>query len=273
MATKNNWFTTNLSERSPENLCNFDVIIKPYEFETGIFLDNAKRVAKELSDIHGRLYLGYSGGLDSEFVLKTFHEQGLPITPILIDTPFNQLELAWAYNYCKENNIKPEILSYSKNEIIDKLKEKTIDKGFYSLLGGLPLIICDEVNKLGAKSITGYGEPFTTIPGKQPNHKISTRLEFAEWDYYLDVYDNSHVSGFFTYDLGLFHSLIQQISYGVSTQSAKYNLYQVTPRQKMFWQEEFYVIFREMRLQFDMEHNHYIQKRDLIREINKYKKD
>ena len=101
VATENNWFTTNLKNRSLENLCDFQVNIQPYIFKKGIFKEEAKRVAHELVESFDNLYIAYSGGLDSEFVLKIFYEEGLPITPILVDTPFNQYELGWAYNYCK----------------------------------------------------------------------------------------------------------------------------------------------------------------------------
>lgn len=247
MASKNNWFTTNLNDRSIQNLCPFEIKIQPYDFKVGVFKEEAKRVAIELMEKYDNLYVAYSGGLDSEFVLKTFHENQLHITPILIDTPFNKEETSWAYNYCKNSNIKFELLTYSKNEIIDKLKEKTVDVGRFSLLGGIPLVICDEVNKVNGKLLTGYGDPFVNIPGQQPDFPISEELAFSEWDYYLDSYDESHPSGFLTYDIGLFYSLIQQIKQDCSTQSAKYNIYELTSRRKMYWSDEFYKIFRELK--------------------------
>ena len=268
--TKNDWLTTNLSERTNINLCSFSVSIRPYKFTTGIFKEEAKRVARDLCDTFDNLYIAYSGGLDSEFVLKTFHENGLPITPILVDTPYNQFELEWAYNYCKQINVKPEILTYTQNEIVDKLKIKTVDRGWFSLLGGVPLILCDELNKVNGKLLTGYGEPFTTIPGFQPEHPISEKLEFCEWDYYIDSYDPSHPSGFFSYDLGLFYSLVEQIRYDCSTQSAKYLLYELPSRMKMFWKEEFYAIFRELKPELNP--HYFIQKPDLFETLKPYKK-
>jgi hypothetical protein len=268
--TKNNWFTTNINNRTPTNICDFKITINPYKFELSDFHLNATRVAYELTDSYNKLYIGYSGGLDSEYVLKTFHKQNLPITPIIIDTPYNKFENKWAFNYCKEINVKPEVLTFTENEIVDKLKEKTIDRGFYSLLGGLPLILCDEVNKIGGSLLTGYGDPFTVIPGHQSYSPISTKLEFSEWDYYLDAYDSSHPSGFFTYDLGLLYSLINQINYSCHAQKAKYILYQLPERIKMFWKKEFYTIFREMKTKIDVQYNYYIEKSVLSKDLNKY---
>jgi hypothetical protein len=91
--------------------------------------------------------------------------------------------------------------------------------------------------------------------GIQPTTPISTTLCFSEWDYYLDSYDVSHPSGFFTYDIGLFHSLIQEIDYSQIIQHAKSKLYGLEYRPKMFWADEFYALFREIMLdihQFDI---------------------
>lgn len=271
MTTKNNWFTTNLKDRTSENLCAFDVTLNPYEFVKGNFYEMCNKQARELYDQHDKLYLAYSGGIDSEFVLKVFADLKLDITPVIVMTPYNEMESSYALKFCKDRQITPEIVNYTANEIVDKLKEKSIDKGYFSLLGGLPLLVCDLVNQTGGKLLTGYGEPFTTIPGLQPDHPISERLEMSEWDYYLDTYDSSHPSGFFTYSLEVYYSLINQIRYDVSTQKAKYLLYQVKPRMKMFWKEEFYAIFREMKKNVD--YNYYIQKKDLFKQLDSYTKE
>ena len=190
--TKNNWFSTNLKDRTPTNFCDFEIQMFPYEFNHDSFINQAKRVAHELAEKHDNLYVCYSGGLDSEFVLKTFYEEGLPITPVLIYTPYNQFESEWAYNFCKEKGIKPEVLSFSKNEIIDRLKQKTIDRNLFSLLGGLPLIVCDEVNKQSGKIITGYGDPFAVQAGNIKDEMIQNRLQFCV-DIMKEVLDVSFV--------------------------------------------------------------------------------
>lgn len=268
MTTNNNWFTTNLKDRTRENLCKLDITITPYEFVKGDFYEMCNKQAQELSEHHNKLYLAYSGGLDSEFVLQVFNNLKLDITPVIVITPFNETESQYALTYCKERSIVPEIVHYTKNDIIDKLKQKSIDRGYFSLLGGLPLVICDLVNQTGGKLITGYGDPFSITPGLQPIHPISERLEMSEWDYYLDTYDNSHPSGFFTYSLEVFYSLLNQIKYDIPTQMAKYKLYQLTPRKKMYWEEEFYAIFRDIKI--DVEYNYCIHKKELFRQLDSY---
>jgi hypothetical protein len=268
--TKHNWFTTTLPWRTAEHLNDFNPIIAPYEFTPGSFYENCDRLALELADKHDKLYLCYSGGIDSEFVLKVFNDLKLPITPLIMSTPFNTRESEYAFKFCENNSIKPEVVEYSKNDIIDQLNAKTCSKGLFSLLGGLPMIACDMVNQVGGKLLTGYGEPFTTLPGIQPMHRISTNLEFCEWDYYLDAYDSSHPSGFFTYDLAVMHSLISEISYDIPTQIAKYNIYRVEPRIKMFWDTEFYQVFRELKNPNIKKYDHFIEKQVLLDSLKDY---
>jgi hypothetical protein len=271
MATKNNWFTTNLKDRTKENLCAFNITLTPYEFTRGNFYEMCNNQATELYEHHDKLYLSYSGGLDSEFVLKVFNDLKLDITPVIVMTPYNDIETQYALKFCKERSIIPEIVSYTETEIVDRLKEKSIDRGYFSLLGGLPLIICDLVNQAGGKLLTGYGDPFTITPGLQPTHPISEKLEMSEWDYYLDTYDSNHPSGFFTHSLEVFYSLLNQIRYDIPTQVAKYSLYRLTPRMKMYWKDEFYAIFREMKRDFD--YNYYIQKTELFNQLDSYTKE
>lgn len=268
MATKNNWFTTNLKDRSANNLCDFEVNIRPYNFTKTTFNEAANRVANELVECYDDLYLTYSGGIDSEFVLKTFYELKLPITPIIVLTPYNIMESRYALDYCRERKIRYEVLTYTKEELLPKLYDKTCKRGWFSLLGGLPLIVCDEVNNVGGKLVTGYGEPFATTREIDTN-PLETNLELCEWDFYLDAYDSTHPSGFFTYDLGLFQSLVNSIQYGKPTQQAKYELYGLKSRPKMFWDQEFYEIFSSVKCSVD-KFDSFIKKDNFDDLVDKY---
>ena len=53
--TKNNWFLTNLKDRTPTNFCDFEIHISPYEFNHDSFTNQAKRVAHELAEKHDKL--------------------------------------------------------------------------------------------------------------------------------------------------------------------------------------------------------------------------
>lgn len=240
-----NWITTNLDQRTKDNLCDLDINFNLQPFIKDTFANNSARVAKSIYERFDNLYLTYSGGIDSEYVLKVFKTLNLHITPIIMVTPYNQEESEYAFKFCKDNSITPEVVTYEKYDILEKLYNKTCKTGLFSMLGGLPLVACDLVNQVGGKLLTGYGEPFLT-PTRTDSEILSTNLEICEWDYYLNVYDNSHPAGFFSYDIGLFYSLVNEISYKTTTQKAKYELYELAPRNKMPWDPEFYAIFSQL---------------------------
>lgn len=266
--TKNNWFQTNLGDRK-NGLCDFEIKINPYKFKAETFRESCDRLAKELSEKHNKLYVSYSGGLDSEFVLKTFIDLKLPITPILVSTSFNQQELSYAINFCKENNMTPEIIEFSNEDLIKRLQDKTHKRNMFALLGGLPLIICDYINDKGGKLVTGYGEPFwTTRKGFNVDLK---NLELCEWDYYLNDYDETHPAGFFVYDIGVFYSLIKEVDYTKNFNDAKIKLYNLKPRDKMFWNQN----FQDLAWQLNKNnkpnvYSHHIHKDDLIKLLEEY---
>jgi hypothetical protein len=258
MSTKHNWFTTNLEKRQEDKSIKFDISISPYKCEIDTFYNNAKRVALEMSNSFSSLYLSYSGGLDSEFVLNTFVENDLKITPIIVSTPYNKREYEYALHFCYEKKIKPVLLKYNEVDIIEQLYKRTIRRGLYSLQGGVPLIACDYANANNGNLITGCGEPFPSS-----GDVMSSDIIFNEWDFYLDSYDNTHMSGFFNYDISLFHSLINLNHNEDDVQSAKSKIYNLRLRPKMKWDISFgYIQARCHSITSDVldKNNNYIEK-------------
>ena len=245
------WFETNLKKRV-DGLCDFDFEITPYEFTPKSFLESCREQALTLSKKYDKLYVTYSGGLDSELVLKVFHEQNLSIIPILVETPYNQEEANWAKNFCDERNIQLEILSYTSNQFIDELKKRTIDIGLPILLGGLPNIVADYVKDRGGYLLTGYGDPFS------PNRNAP--LEFSEWDYYLNAYDDYHPGAFFNYSLEVLYSMVKDMDYTVDLQTAKSKLYGLYLRHKAQWLPEYHDIQRQLTPRHGIQIRKYIDK-------------
>jgi hypothetical protein len=201
MSTKNNWFIPDIKNNK------FKVLLEPYKFKHTSFLEACKLQAVELANAYDNLFIAYSGGLDSELVLKIFNDLNLKITPILVETPFNIEETKWSKEYCKDNNLNLEIINLPGKEFIERL----VDKNQNLLLSGLPLIIADYIKEKNGKLITGCGDPF------DDKSKVFTNLKFTEWDYYLDGYDSSHPSAFFNYSLEVFYSLLFAKSYFFGT--------------------------------------------------------
>ena len=68
------------------------------------------------------LYLCYSGGLDSEYVLNVFLQLGMNIQPVIMNTQYNHPETKYAFKLCNEKNIKPIIIDLDYDKFIESGK-------------------------------------------------------------------------------------------------------------------------------------------------------
>lgn len=235
MTAKNNWITTSLSRRSPQNLCDFTVTINPYPFEDRSFRENSVRVAKELCDLHKKIFVLYSGGLDSEYVASVFLNNKLPFTPLIITTPFNTEEIRRVVDFIlRGGGVMPYFLKYGP-EFLPRLKEISYAKGYQlSILSILP-DICDLVSDMGGCLVLGTGEAANHAPeGDDPF------VVFGEYEFFVDHHPGNHVGSFYTYDLALHYSYAKEIDTQADLQTAKHQLYGVPNRPKSYWNVEYY---------------------------------
>jgi len=116
MATKNNWLKTNIAERLTNPAADFKVWhnveeVRNDDWETALF-----DTVTDFSWISKKLYVPLSGGMDSEFVFESLKH--LYPTPIIVDTPCNKLESAYAFHYCRKNNLKPVVIEKTETEML-----------------------------------------------------------------------------------------------------------------------------------------------------------
>lgn len=78
-------------------------------------------VAEEVyQNKQGKLYLMYSGGVDSEYVLNLFLSLGIDITPVIIKlTPYyNEHDVKYAFEFCESKNLKPIIIDLDFDQFV-----------------------------------------------------------------------------------------------------------------------------------------------------------
>lgn len=68
------------------------------------------------------LYLCYSGGLDSEYVLNVFLQLGMNIQPVIMRTQYNHPETKYAFKLCDEKNINPIVIDLDYDKFIESGK-------------------------------------------------------------------------------------------------------------------------------------------------------
>jgi len=97
----------------------FDRTTRP----TQSFYEETVKVAEIVwSQKQGNLFLCYSGGLDSEYVLSVFKSLGMPITPVIMRTQYNQHDTVHAYKFCEEHNIKPITINLDFDNFVESGK-------------------------------------------------------------------------------------------------------------------------------------------------------
>jgi hypothetical protein len=243
---KNNWLSHNLKKRTAHNKIPFDVEFNFYPFKVESFEVETKKLCQEIYDMYGKnLYLAFSGGSDSEFILKNFIELGIPITPVIVSCPYNQEDIKAGLSYCKKHDLKPEILNYGE-EFLDLALEKIYNNGFFSLIGSTPLFVYDEVSRVGGKVINGQGEP-APITIKNKETKFGSAIILYEFEYYLDCYaKDEQPASFFVHKQEVFYTYIKEIDRTLTVEEAKCKLYKIENRKKTYWSDEIYVIMEKI---------------------------
>lgn len=77
------------------------------------------RAAGEIYDTYKDLYLGLSGGADSEYVASCLYRNGIPFTPVILQYNFSGLagskdqeyESWYAKQWCKKHNVEPLLVN------------------------------------------------------------------------------------------------------------------------------------------------------------------
>lgn len=57
-----------------------------------------------------KIYVLYSGGMDSEYVCSVLLHLGIDFIPVIIDLKYNDHDIAYAHKFCDTHNIKPKII-------------------------------------------------------------------------------------------------------------------------------------------------------------------
>lgn len=122
MNSYNNWITSNISQRLTNPLAKLKLEMKVPHFARGDFHECALEAAQLIAKQYDNIYIALSGGMDSEYVVRTFVKNHIKFTPILLKCG-NELERVYAYKLCAELNLSPIILHLSEDDMVDKFYE------------------------------------------------------------------------------------------------------------------------------------------------------
>jgi len=216
MTTKNQWLKPNIKERLNNHNLNFEVYYDVSNISHEGFLKECEKARDDIKQMYKKIYVAFSGGMDSEFVMKCF---GDSVIPIIVDTPGNKLEASYAYHYCKINNITPVVIKKTEAEMLKIFYDEIVKK----LNGDAP----DSVS--------------TYIAGKyvEDNGGVLVTGEHAydhvfDYDFYNDaLIENTDTICFFIWTPELIKAMREERAKFDDNQEFKYSTYDVPFRPKL----------------------------------------
>lgn len=203
MLVENNWITSNVVEKSNNNRLDFRVTINPYTYKKVSFQQASEDVAVKIESLGRPIYIAFSGGADSEYVVRTFNRLGIPFKAITVNTTGNLYELAYAKRvYDEFPNIEKEIL--------DLTNPKEFLKGYIDIVKTFGAAVINSVGSVEAmkyvKSKNGLLVTGDSFLGYGFDKNGIKKLDVCEWDFYGDWIDPNLVAPFFFYDLPMTNS-------------------------------------------------------------------
>jgi hypothetical protein len=178
---QHNWIVSNLNERVADTPHQFDITFNWRTFKELSFSVASDKTCSEIASMPNDFYLGLSGGLDSEYILRVFNRMNVPITPVIVEFG-NEIERQRAYSVCDELKYDPIIIKLSEHQFIDCYKKYLSSLGVgYNAVH--VLVVANLVYCFGGVLVTGDhfmgdGDDFITD---------DCYLLSNEWDFYIDV--------------------------------------------------------------------------------------
>ena len=102
----NKWYTVTANVQKKPMASTLSMTFNHLSVATMSFQDAADDAAIKFSKLHSNIYIGLSGGADSEFVADVFLRNNIPFTAIVATTP-HSLEYLFALEWCNRKKVEP----------------------------------------------------------------------------------------------------------------------------------------------------------------------
>lgn len=226
------WIKSNLKERLINKQLDFNVQFNIPRFKAMSLYEASSNALKEIANKHDKLYLSFSGGYDSEYVLRICLDNKIPIQPIIVKIKGNEIESGWAEDYCKNNNIIPIIEQLSEKQLVSlwytEIYKPIYGRG-YNWSPTLKALKYAKNNN--GYLVTGDCPPTSDDHIDSLDIPMANKVHFAEWDFYAkDLFDQP--GGLLSYSVECMHGFLNELDTNLSTQHAKSKLYGSSFRNK-----------------------------------------
>jgi len=162
-----------------------NVIKRPIKSYYEELVENAKAIRDTFT---GELDLLFSGGVDSEIILRIHHDLKIPINVYIFkyENDYNWKELAYAFKICEELNITPKVIDFNLQKFFEQEAYDIWTKCYSNSTGWLPHMKMTEY--CDGLPIMGSGEPYWRRTSRDMTNKRPWVFEFAEGPRHWSVY-------------------------------------------------------------------------------------
>lgn len=273
-----NWLQFNFAEKLINPNTDFKIYCNFYNYNKLSFHDAAKKTILQIADRYNNIHLALSGGIDSEYILYRMYELKVPFKVVIVQTPMNLIEWQYAFYNCRQLNIEPIILRYSKEHYLKKAYELVHKKLKCSNYHGVtPLLISQDIKDanvlIGSSHVIGMiaqhkNEEYEYGFGNA-NPDI---VEFYEPDFYLDAIEpEKHPNSFFAYNLDIVAATILDFDTTLPIQEAKSKFYNRPFRPKIRWGEyTTNLFFEKLGAKYNYSHFCAFDKTDFLKSLVKF---
>jgi hypothetical protein len=222
MQTLNNWLESNFLDIAAGKSNLFQVQFHPYKFTPMKFDEAAEYTAKLISFLPGPLYLGLTGGSDSEFVARTLVKFNIPFEPIIVASGANFMDVMYAVRLCDELKLKPIKVTVTQNELLRYYRKHIAPANSDGLTHVHQMLAVEKAKELNGTIILGE----THVYDPEPRRAVVKAFKFLP-DL---IYDR--VIPFYYYTLELTYAEMKAVTKFDDAQSYKAWMRQTSIRSK-----------------------------------------
>ncbi len=139
----------------------FSINIKPITPGLTYYKESLIAAEKIESSRSGKLYIMYSGGVDSEYTVSIFHDARIEFIPVIIKftNDYNLHDIQYALDFCNSKNLKPLIIDIDFDHFVKSGQLLDISKKIQSSVYHRAATAY-AIGKLNGTVICGEGEPY-----------------------------------------------------------------------------------------------------------------
>lgn len=208
----------------------FEFILSPAKVNICDFIAESKLVCKDIANNYNNLYVAFSGGIDSEFIVRTMASCNITFQVVIVIYN-NHIETSNAIKICQELDIKYTLIHITREQFFKTYFKEIFGRGAEGFNTVHLIEAARYINSVNGTAI--YGTNFLGQGTDQINN--SDLLYFAEWDFYAEmVFPSLKIVHFYLYNPNIIYNSIPFDTNIKIWQDYKYYLFNLSGTNKEY---------------------------------------